>query len=110
MVLSVAGVLRSYRSTGAQADMVVLGYGIWDDYRDKSVQRRVRDHLTAVGRWGGSMPHLAFVASDARHRSDFERQTDEHVVSFNGKMVPPTAPPSLPHTNYYPEHPLPKLS
>ena len=70
--------------------MVVLGYGIREDYSDRAVQQHVRDHLTTVGRWGGSAPRLVFLASDARHRSDFERQTDEHVVAFNGKMVPPT--------------------
>ena len=74
--------------------MVVLGYGIWDHFSDKAVQLRVRRHLAAVQQWGGSAPRLVFLASDARHRSDFKRQQDKHVVIFNGKMVR-----SLPPTN-----------
>ena len=82
--------------------MVVLGYGIWDDFSDKAVQLRVRRHLAAVQQWGGSTPRLIFLASDARHRSEFIWQNDKHVVIFNGKMVR-----SLPPTHTHPHPPLP---
>jgi hypothetical protein len=100
--------------------MVVLGYGIWDDFSDKAVQLRVRRHLAAVKQWGGSAPRLVFLGSDARHRSDFVWQNDKHAVAFNGKMVCPlpsprtTHPPRAPgaafrpsHTNYCRAHPIP---
>ena len=80
--------------------MVVLGYGIWDDFSDKAVQLRVRRHLAAVQQWGGSTPRLIFLASDARHRSEFIWQNDKHVVIFNGKMVR-----SLPPTHTHPPTP-----
>jgi hypothetical protein len=77
--------------------MVVLGYGIWDDFSDKAVQLRVRRHLAAVKQWGGSAPRLVFLGSDARHRSDFVWQNDKHAVAFNGKMVCPLPPPRTTH-------------
>ena len=54
------------------------------------MQLRVRRHLAAVQQWGGSAPRLVFLASDARHRSDFASQNDKHVVNFNRKMVRPS--------------------
>ena len=90
--------------------MVVLGYGIWDDFSDKAVQLRVRRHLAAVKQWGGSAPRLVFLGSDARHRSDFVWQNDKHAVAFNGKMVCPlpsprtTHPPRAPGAAFRPSH------
>ena len=88
--------------------MVVFGYGIWDSFSEKAVQLRVRRHLAAVQQWGGSAPRLVFLGSDSRHRSDFPRQDEKHVVAFNGKMVRPLPPPRThPPTPHPPPHPPP---
>lgn len=71
----------------APADLVVLGYGIWDSFSTEAVQRRIQRHLTAVERWRSAAPRLVFLASDSRHRNDFGRQMDGHVVAFNSKMA-----------------------
>ena len=71
----------------APADLVVLGYGIWDSFSTEAVQRRIQRHLAAVERWRSAAPWLVFLASDARHRNDFGRQMDGHVVAFNSKMA-----------------------
>merc|ERR1711879_418992 len=67
------------------ADLILMGYGIWDNFNASRVFPRFKSHLDMI-RKDSPKAKVIWLGADARHRDDFVWQTNERVIRYNAEM------------------------
>merc|ERR1712151_151646 len=73
------------RDSMPQVDLVIMGYGIWENFRPNVVFGRLQSDIRRI-RARDAQAHIIWLGADARQRDDYALQTNERVIRYNDAM------------------------